>query len=150
MTTAINPQTNFANLTLAGLQLLIPQNDVHSLEPATDIWLNRDDSPVVGFFQQSQQQWPLYALSASLQPLSRRPASYRIVVLMKNALMPYGLLCEQISVLKNGQFSLHELPCAMQGANSPLSHLVHHNAKIYCASSAQLLCELFTAQRQDA
>lgn len=135
---------SFANLLMDGLNLMIPQGDIYSLEPATDMLANHDSTGVIGFFQEGLKQWPLYALSATLQLLAQRPHAYRVIVLMKNVELDYGLLCEQIYALKSEQIVLHPLPAIMQNPDSPLTQLAQYEEQVHCVSSAHhLLTRLF-------
>lgn len=144
MNSASSHQDNFANLLMDGLNLMIPQSDIYSLEPATDLIANHDSSHVIGFLYEHAKQWPIYALSSALVPLANKPHSYRIIVLMKNVTQAYGLLCEQIYALKGEQISLHTLPAIMQSSASPLTHLAQYDEQVHCVSSAQLLSHLFS------
>jgi chemotaxis signal transduction protein len=139
----MSQSTHFANLVMHDLNLMIPQADIYSLEPITDMSPNHDSTAVLGFVQLQQQAIPVYALSAELQPLQQKPANYRIIVLMKNVDHTYGLLCEQIYAIKAEQIRLHSLPSVMRHAHTVLTHLAHYQEQVHCVSSAQLLSHLF-------
>lgn len=134
----------FAVLVFAGLQVLIPQNDIFSLEPIIDMTPPDADSRSVGQLQQSGHAWSLYALSANLTLLTSRPDSYRIAILIKNSQPVCGLLCEQVYSIERSEISIHPVPAAMQCENSPLLALAMVGEEVRCISSATILSRLFT------
>lgn len=134
----------FAVLVFAGLQVLIPQNDIYSLEPIIDMTPPVADSRSVGQLQQSGQAWSLYALSANLTLLTSCPDSYRIAILIKNSQPACGLLCEQVYTIERSEISIHPVPTAMQCKNSPLLALALVGEEVRYISSANILSRLFT------
>jgi hypothetical protein len=140
---AIESSDYFANVTFAGLQLLIPQSDIYSLEPTVDMTPCLDAIGAVGQLQQGNEVWSLYALSSDLSLLDRCPDSYRIAVLLKNVKPVFGLLCEQIDSLARNQISIHPVHTAMRNPTSPLLALALHGEEIRYISSASALTRLF-------
>jgi hypothetical protein len=134
----------FAVLVFAGLQILIPQNEIYSLEPIIDMTPPVADSHSVGQLQQSGHAWSLYALSANLTLLSSRPDIYRCAILIKNSQPAWGLLCEQVYTVERSQISIHPVPPVMHGKNSPLLALALVGEEVHYISSANLLRRLFT------
>jgi len=135
---------HFAVLVFAGLQLLIPQNDIFSLEPTIDMTPSTTTIGSVGQLQQSNQAYALYALSADFTLLNSCPESYRIAVLMKNVNPVYGVLCEQIDTIKRDQLSIHPVPAAMRRENSPLLALALVGEEVRYISSANALSRLLS------
>jgi len=133
---------NFAVLIFAGFQLLIPQNDIFSLEPTIDMTPSTTPIGSVGQLQQSNAVYALYALSAELTLLNSCPDTYRIAVLMKNVNPVYGLLCEQVDTIKRDQLSIHPVPTAMHRKNSPLLALALVGEEVRTISSANALSRL--------
>jgi hypothetical protein len=140
---AIESSDYFANVTFAGLQLLIPQSDIYSLEPTVDMTPCLDAIGAVGQLQQGNEVWSLYALSSDLTLLNSCPDSYRIAVLLKNIKPVYGLVCEQIDTLARNQISIHPIPTAMRNLESPLLALALYGEEVRYISSASALTRLF-------
>jgi len=140
---AIESSEYFANITFAGLQLLIPQSDIYSLEPTVDMTPCLDVMGATGQLQQGNEVWSLYALSSDLSLLHSCPDSYRIAVLLKNVKPIYGLLCEQIDSLARNQISIHPIPTAMRNPKSPLLALALYGEEVRYISSASELSRLF-------
>lgn len=134
----------FAVLVFAGLQVLIPQNDIYTLEPIIDMTPPVTDSSSVGQLQQSGQAWSLYALSANLTLLTSRPDSYRIAILMKHTQPACGLLCEQVYSIERSEINIHPVPAAMHCKDSPLLALALVGEEVRCISSTTILSRLFT------
>lgn len=140
---AIESSEYFANITFAGLQLLIPQSDIYSLEPTVDMTPCLDVMGAAGQLQQGNEVWSLYALSSDLSLLDSCPDSYRIAVLLKNVKPIYGLLCEQIDSLARNQIGIHPIPTAMRNPKSPLLALALYGEEVRYISSASELSRLF-------
>lgn len=135
---------HFARLAFAGLQILIPQTDIYSLEPVADMMPpSMDHVDSVGEFAQSENVWSLYALSSDLNVLNISPESYRIVILMKNVQPVYGLLCEQVDTVTRSDISIYSIPDAMRCSNSPILALALYGTEVRYISSAKALSGLF-------
>jgi hypothetical protein len=132
---------HFACLTFAGIQLLIPQIEVYSLEPTVDMTPVMTDNSV-GQLEQGRALWTMYALSSDLQLLSHCPDNYHIAVLMKHQPL-FGLVCEQIVSISRKELSIHALPTAMRNPNSPLLALALIDEQVRYISSAAVLGRLF-------
>lgn len=136
----------FAVLVFGNQHLLIPQNDIYSLESAIDMTPpSIKDSYSVGRLQESGIAWSLYTLSSNLTLLSTSPEQYRVAVLMKNRQPVFGLLCEQVYSIERSQIIIHSVPPAMRAKNSPLIALALIDTDVRCMSSATALAQLFTA-----
>jgi hypothetical protein len=140
---AIDYSERFVNVEFAGLQLLIPQTDVYSLEPVVDMTPAADIGSVGQIITQSGEVWSLYAFSSELNLLSSCPESYRIVILMKNIQPVYGLLCEQVSTILRNDISIHAIPTAVYNEASPLLALALYGGDVRYISSAVALTRLF-------
>jgi hypothetical protein len=134
---------HFAVLGFAGLQLLIPQSDIYSLEPAVDMTPCLEPIGSVGQIKQGAEVWSLYALSSDLSLLNSCPDSYRIAILLKNVKPVYGLLCEQVDTVTREQISIHSIPPVMHDKNSPLLALALYGEEVQYISSVTALSRLF-------
>jgi hypothetical protein len=129
----------------SGIQLLIPQGDIFSLEPSLDIVdIKKENS--IGQVQQAGITWSLYALSADLDILTERPNEYHIAVLFKNTEPASGLLCEQISTIASKELIIQDIPTAMYSKDSPLLALAIYQNEIRFVSSAASLNTLFNSE----
>lgn len=135
---------HFAVLVFGELQILIPQNDIYSLESTLDMTPPIAGSNSVGQLQQSGIAWSLYTLSSNLTLLASCPDNYRIAILLKNIQPACGLLCEQVYTIERSQISIHPIPPAMHGKKSPLLALALVGEDVRCISSTKSLAQLFT------
>lgn len=134
----------FAVLVFGGLQLLIPQSDIYSLEPVLDMAPCFDIIGSVGHLKQGGKMWSLYALSSDLDLLDSCPDSYRIAILMKNVKSEYGLLCEQVDSIARDQINIYPIPAVMYCKDAPLLALALHGEEVCYISSASELSRLFS------
>jgi hypothetical protein len=134
---------DFANLFMDGLNLLIPQNDIYSLEPVLDMRVIDDDNGAVGEFERGGSIWIIYALSKDLTLLATRPNAYRVIILLKNLDYACGLLCEQVQPIARNQLVIHSLPSIMDSPQLPLIALARYDDQVRCMSNAKLLSGLF-------
>ncbi len=134
---------SFANLVMGSLNLLIPQGDVYSLEPALDMRVTPNNNGAVGEFERGGSTWILYAFSDDLTLLSTPPKTYRIAVLMKNVDYACGLLCEQVQPIARDALVIHPIPAIMNSAQLPFVALAHYGEEIRCISNAQRLSRQF-------
>lgn len=131
---------HFALLAFQNLKLLIPQTDIYSLEPVADILpASSNHLNSVGECNQGGRVWPVYALSTDLNVLNARPETSRIIILMKNVQLEYGLLCEQVDTIKRSEISIHPVPVAVQGKNSPILAIAIQGTQVRYISSASAL-----------
>jgi hypothetical protein len=135
----------FAVLAFAGLQLLIPQTDVYSLEPAADMTASSmvDNMSVGELIDQNGKVWSLFALSSDLSLLTVWPETYRIAILMKNVQPAFGLLCEHVDTVARSDISIHPIPAAMNCVDSPLLGIALYDNEVRYISSASALRCLF-------
>lgn len=133
----------FANVVIGKLDLLIPQSDIYSLEPAIDMIPSNERTGSLGQLKQSGNVWPLYAFSEDLNLLPAWLESYRIAILMKNVHPVYGLLCEQVYTIEQDSISIHPVPPSMVTMDSPLLALALYGEEVRCISSAKELSRLF-------
>lgn len=135
----IGPTGDFVCLELEGAGWLIPQADVHALEPVIDMLPAAGESGAVGRFEQAETEWPVYALSPDFEWLPTRPESRRIAVLMRHRQRAFGVLCERVAMAERSRLTLHPVPPCMDRQPSPLLGLALRDGEVLCVSSAKAL-----------
>jgi hypothetical protein len=133
---------HFAELVFAGVQLLIPQTDIYSLEPTVDMQTSIANNGSIGQMEQQASRWFLYALDSHLNLLTDCPETYHIAILLKNVQPAYGLACEQIHAVARSKMTIHSLPTAMYSTDSPLLALAMVDNEVRYISSAHALIRL--------
>ncbi|NJN45169.1 MAG: hypothetical protein HC808_00155 [Candidatus Competibacteraceae bacterium] len=135
----------FALLTLDGWRWLIPQGEIHSLEPVFDITeyseAEVDDNALVtsdpvGIIRLAGEPWPIYCLAGDFSSLSTIPETRRMCILLRSEQRRWGLVCDQIEVLDGEQPRLQPVPACMATPNSPLHGLISYDDYLAYATSA--------------
>ena len=121
---------NFAVLALDGFRLLLPQNEIHRLEPMEDIEPVEGDETHAGWATLDDKRWPVYCLSANLRAMAAIPASRRVCVLLEHLDRYFGLACEQVGILKGTQMRVFPLPACMRTPGTPVRALAIHQDRV--------------------
>ena len=124
----------YAMLTMDELGLLIPQHQVHTLEPAFDV--QRSEGEDADWIDVAGARSLVYCLSENLQPIREVPAGRHICVLLESGGDLFGVLCDQVVMLEQAELDILPLPECMHAPDTPLRGLVLHGEKVLCVSSA--------------
>jgi len=138
----------FARLTVDSWRWLIPQGEIHSLEPVFDITeyaeAEVDDkalvvSDPVGIILLAGEPWPIYCLAGNFSSLPTMPDTRRMCILLRGEQGRWGLVCDQIEVLESEQPRLQPVPACMAKPNSPLHGLISYDDYLaYVTTTAHL------------
>lgn len=128
-----------ALLKINGLNLLLPQGEIRSLESSTDIDVNAPALHSVGWIEYAQKHWPVYCLSEELTLMEIVPPERRACVMLLMGAGYIGIMCDDMLILKNFAAQSHELPLAMRLPDTPILHLVSYDQGIACVSNANLM-----------
>ena len=136
----------YAVLTMDNLALLIPQHQVHALEPAFDV--RRSEGDDLGWIAVAGARSPVHCLSEDMQPTREVPAGRHICVLLDTGDGLFGVLCDQVVMLDQAGLEILPLPGCMRTPSTPLHGLVLHGERVLCVTSAQdlLACAGETGQ----
>ncbi len=129
----------YAMLNLDGQQLLLPQNDIRTLEPVADVDTDTPPSAGIGWIDFEETQWPVYCLSKSLNTLSEIPPRRRICVLLTPGEGCFGLLCNELVTLHGQPVRQYPLPDCMTKPGTLIEALVLQGDGIGLVSSASRL-----------
>lgn len=129
----------YVMLRWGALRLLLPQEEIATLEPEQDADMRSDHSGAVGAFQ----SLPVYALSEGLDGFVRQRAGRPICALFA---VPgsddFGLLCSEAALVAAAGLDIKPLPAAMHEPDSPLLGLALDQNGLLCLSSAAVLRRL--------
>lgn len=132
--------TTAALIKIDGLNLLLPQGEIRTLESIAE--LDTAAAPAlhsVGWVVYAQKHWPVYCLSGELSLMSRVPAERRACAMMAMGAGYIGILCDDMIILNDFIAQRHELPVTMRLADTPILHLVAYERDIACVSNANKL-----------
>ena len=130
-----------AVLKIDGLDLMLRQSDVRALESASYVDANNPWEGSVGWISYMRQRWPVYSLSDQLELSDDVPPSRRTCALLAIEAGYFGLLCDDVSVIKQAAEQTHEVPLAMRDAYTPILGLLHAGGKLLCVSNPALLAD---------
>jgi hypothetical protein len=128
-----------AVLKIDGLDLMLRQSDVRALESAAYVDANNPWEGSIGWIAYMRQRWPVYSLSAQLGLSDDVPPSRRTCALLALENEYFGVLCDDVSIVKQAAGQIHEVPPAMRNAHAPILGLLHAGDKLSCVSNPSLL-----------
>jgi hypothetical protein len=126
-----------ALLKINGLNLLLPQGEIRTLESATELNTIAPALCSAGWIAYHQKSWPVYCLSEDLSLLQAVPPERRACAMMTMGAGFIGILCDDMIILKDFIAQRHELPQAMKLPATPILHLVNYEQGIACVSNAK-------------
>jgi hypothetical protein len=137
----VDPQ-RFAVLRLAHVALLVPLNEVHSLELLSQIDTERRNPSTIGSVRVSDTWLPVLSLSDDLAPESQSNEPFRICAILASADNAIAIACREIVSVDAAAIVHHAIPPSMRTANSPIQALVRHGDEVFCRTSAADLARL--------
>lgn len=130
---------HYAVLQMGRLGLLIPQHQVHTLEPSIDV--QRMQGEGFGWLTLAGVRSPVYCLSEDLRSITEVPPDRHICVLLITHENKFGLLCTQVALFEPFELDIVPVPECMRMTNLPLRGLVIHGDRLLYLSSAQQLLD---------
>jgi len=117
-------ERGYGALILDGRRLLVPQQEIVSLEPLLDMTHELQIPGAVGTLPFREAWWPVFCLSGNLDLLTELPDGRRYCMLLTNGEDGFGLACDQIEPLRQQPGRLQPLPTCMKLPHSPVQGLV--------------------------
>ncbi len=127
-------------LSFAGLHLVLAPGDLRMIEASED--LMRTDPPArgIGWIAVFEQWWPVYSLSFDLKPLAdEAPAARRMCAVLGHSSGLYGLLCNDIQVMRGVGPTFRPIPLSVRGPGSPIQDLAADSRGVLCGTDAEML-----------
>ncbi|NOQ13171.1 MAG: hypothetical protein GQ583_01645 [Methyloprofundus sp.] len=125
-------------LSMDGLHLLIPRNEIRSLVSVDDIQVAVEaEKNAMGHIVFENGDWPVFSLSRQLNPLHSISNASRICVILHIDDKYMGLLCDQIQNI--GQLQTQAMRACMSTADSPISGLLIYENSVACVTSTKHL-----------
>ena len=133
------PNTTAALLKINGLNLLLPQGEIRTLESAADINPVAPAMRSIGWIAYARKSWPVYCLSEELALMDVVPKERRACVMLTMGAGYLGVMCDDMMVLKDFAVQRYGIPAAMSGPDTPILHVLPYEEGIACASNASKL-----------
>ena len=124
-----------AVLRIDGLGLMFQQSDVRALESASGLEGNAPMQGSVGWISYMRQRWPVYCLSDQLDISGEVPPVRRTCALLAHETGFFGMLCDDMAIIKPDSRQLLEVPAAMKNADTPILGLLPFGDKLLCVSN---------------
>ena len=140
----------YALVKLDGLNLMVPQGGIRTLESVADV--RPDDPPEngIGWIDFQRTKWPVYCLTEDLAVAITLPPSRRICALLSVENGFVGLACSEVVLIKEGAPRPHAVPDCMAFVGSPITALVHYGEGMACLTSAQRIADYVSTQDHEA
>jgi hypothetical protein len=132
-----------AVLKIGGMELMFQQGDIRSLESASDVDGSHPQEGSVGWISYMRQRWPAYCLGEQLELLGGIPPSRRTCALLAVETGYVGVLCDDVTFIKQTTAKTLDVPPAMKTAGTPiLSLMPYHNGLLSVSSSNRLAAHI--------
>lgn len=135
----------YSVLKLDLLVLLVPQQEVRTLEPLDDLETAEPPACGVGWIHFGNERRPVYCFSEQLRRLPKVPATRRICAVLTAGEHTFGFMCSEVSMLRLPEVRVSPMPEAMILPGRPIHALALHEGTVMCVSSAaRLLAHAYT------
>lgn len=136
---AADEKRPYGVLKLDFLVLLVPQQEVRTLEPLDDLETSDPPANGVGWIRVGDDRYPVFCFSEQLRRLPEVPATRRICAVLTAGERTFGVMCSDVSMLRLPQLHVNPMPEAMILPGRPVHALALHEGVVMCVSSAARL-----------
>lgn len=132
---------NTAILTMGTLRLAVPQSDIVSVDVVADAQPgNSDNILCAASLHKQTNQWPVYAFTDKLTPMSHLPDSCRFFACIHINDIKFALACDGIELINlTEETQQQNLPHIMQANETPVLKLMKHQQNLVIQSNATLI-----------
>lgn len=133
---------NLAVISFDGVHLLLPQEDVATIEVTKNI-LDQSDAPeAFGTLKSSGREWPVFALTSGFKRQLECPSSYKFCVGINHDTQAeaFSIACEEVSTLKieNASELKSVQPC-MRTSECPIEALIFKDNQLMLVSNVETM-----------
>ena len=145
-------ELNMAVIGFDGVQLLMPQTSVATIEMIENLKPGDAAPGAIGFIHAGDREWPVYALDADLGISSQRGDNNRYCVAFDLGGKPaFALTCDAVSSLELGSVDeIEPLQACMEMPGSPLHALVMRDGAVMLASRVETMRRYLGADVEEA
>lgn len=137
------PNTNeFLQLEIDKTRLLIPQEQVSSIESVMDIQSRASDTFSVGTVMNDGHLYEVFDFDAEIHPNNSMSDSRKMCVCVNDGEVAFAIACDSISRLNRNEVKLFKLPVCMQTGSCPVSYIGIRKERIYNLISIRALNQL--------
>jgi hypothetical protein len=134
-------ETRLALISFDGVNLLLPQSGVATIETAASVSPEASVSGAIGVLKSAAGEWPVYALAADFTPRTDCPASYKYCVAVNcGHETAFSLACEEVgSISVDDEDDLKPMQACMRTPQNPIESLVLRDGKLMLVSDVQAM-----------
>jgi hypothetical protein len=119
--------------------LLVPQNEVFSLESVLEVKREAAKFPCAGRIDLAGVDWPAYCLDGSLAPTLDFASQRRLCLLLNDEQYRLALVCDQVETLNRPPRARHQLPLCQAKSNALVEQLVIYEETVRCLTTTARL-----------
>ena len=134
-TNALAHDRDLALMTVDGLNLLLPQGAIRSLEPVLDVEPYEGDEVKAGVLWFDSELWPVHCFDKNLAALATIPESRRVCVVFSAARGYFCVLCDAVRMLRREDVKTTPLPVCMNSGGNPFYSLAVVDRGVGCLTS---------------
>ncbi len=127
-----------ALVSIDDLRLVIPQNQILTLEPVEDLKAQTDHNQASGLIVTDEGSLPAYNLNNSLE-VAEFKSDRRIVIVLSNLPNNYAILADELNILEADLVRWKSLPRAIHSEQSPVIQVAVIEGKLVCQTNAEML-----------
>ena len=140
---------NLTMLSFDGVYLLLPQQEVTTIEVANNILDGGVAPGALGVVKSGGREWPVFALTSELKKRLERPPEYKFCVCINGTAEAeaFSIACEEVSTLKiekNSELKAVQ-PC-MRTSDCPIDALILKDNQLMLVSNVKTMQKYLIAE----
>lgn len=135
-------ETRYAQVRFGHLRMLLPQNDVRSVEPIMDVDTTQSLDGEIGRVNLAGTVWPVYSFDPDLQLTRPVPADHRVCVLISGGAGGFGITCSELTTVASAEIQRVPVPRCMRSPGPVLESLAVLDGAVACVIDASGLAGL--------
>jgi hypothetical protein len=140
---------NLAVISFDGVHLLLPQQEVATIEVVNSIDDESNAPGALGTMKSSGREWPVFALTSDFGKQLECPSNYKYCVGIhyEKQASAYSIACEEVSTLKieNAAELKSVRPC-MQTSNCPIESLIFRDDRLMLVSNGETMRQFLISE----
>ncbi len=136
-----NVQDGLVSMRINSLLLLADQQQIASIISLADLVWGQAEFPACACVYYQGRDWPVYCCSEQVTCLTNIPAERRVCILLKNQDGYFGLLCNEIAMIKPGEIHLHSLPAPHLPEQLPWRAVTQIDGRMACSFDSRSLLD---------
>jgi hypothetical protein len=144
---------HLAVLSFEGINLLLPQQEVATIEVVNAIEEEGDVPGALGTLKSGDREWPVFALTSEFEQRRERPPNYKYCVGINDASKAeaFSIVCEEVSTLEiENADELKSVQACMRTAACPVEALILKDNQLMLVSNAEIMQQFLMSGSREA